>query len=75
MHDFEVGIRKCKPSVWPEGSQGALGESGDGFRDAGWDQQSVALKGMAGNFCFVVRIISFSLCHQLYFSCFYLEIV
>lgn len=37
----------------------ALGESGDGFRDIGWDQQGGVLKGMAGNFCFVVRIIYF----------------
>ena len=37
----------------------ALGESGDGFRDVGWDQQRGPFKGMAGNFCFVVRIISF----------------
>ena len=33
----------------------ALGESGDGFRDVGWDQQRGPFKGMAGNFCFVVQ--------------------
>lgn len=53
----------------------ALGESGDGFRDVGWAQQSAALKGMAGNFCSVVRIIYFFFTQSALFSCFYLEIV
>lgn len=53
----------------------ALGESGDGFRDAGWDQQRGPFKGMAGNFCFVVRIISFFSVQSALFSCFCLEIV
>lgn len=39
-----------------------------------WDQQRGPFKSMAGNFCFVVRIISFSLCNQLYFLVFVLKL-